>query len=529
MIVEDFVRNSQDQESMIYYFVIMSFGDPDYQEPTSYQEATHAVKHLNNNIVTSMGGDCPEMTCQAVEALLLYSGVSGPSPIYIFTDASSKDCDEDLMFELIDIARSFQHTLNFVLTGTCDDGEVDGNYTQLAAETGGNIYRLKDYEIYNLTEIIKGSVQSSIGEIPFYDEESGVREGNTYREKRSSHSYLNLDRQRRRIIYEEVALYVDETVGKLTIQVTFVNPADLRVLDAVSLIAKGNLRSKENGRSFGEECTEATGQKFGNTVHYAVNCPCVGEWRLKVPSSITNRFSYSAKTFGEFSIAFDAMFEHQPASAFDERTKQPCVGEKTTIWISTSQEDSITGDSITMILSESYSNSKNYLLSRSNNLKGFWSTTLRIPKFPFSIAIRGTTIEGNPFLRIHHTQIKPTTTCLKTVRIAPSINSIKAGGQTNIIISLKNKDTPKTYTINCFNDRRKDGFKTKITRPTYKHYGEVSKVTTEVNRSYYIYIQVRAPPVVGVGEVVKVKCLASSDDSDPVYKKYNLMVTSVYA
>ena len=45
--------------------------------------------------------------------------------IFIFTDASSKDCDDNLVEVVEDIAISHEDTINFVLTGIC--GEVSSD------------------------------------------------------------------------------------------------------------------------------------------------------------------------------------------------------------------------------------------------------------------------------------------------------------------------------------------------------------------------------------------------------------------
>ena len=525
-IAERFVTSSQNHEEYVNNFVIMSFGDPDIQEPTSYNEPNHAVNHVENKIIASMGGDCPENTCQAINELLMYSEMCSGSPVYVFTDASSKDCDYESVIDMVMIATSFEWKLNFVLTGTCNN-EVDGNFTELANATSGSIYRLKESEIYLLADIVEDSVSGSIGEIPYVDERENV-DWSFSRKKRDVQANFELERHRRSMSLVQLSFYVDETVGKLTIQVTFEYPADKRMLNGVKLVAAGDTDSRHSGRSADEpECKEVVGEKFGNIVHYVMYCPCVGEWRLSIPFSITNNWSFSAKTFGEFSIGFDAMFDYQPASRYNERTKQPCVGERSTLWVSITQEESIEGNDVTAIVRVS-NNSNQYRLVKSNTHKGYWTSTMKIPKDPFTIAIRGTTIEGNLFLRLLNTAINPTTTCLRTVRISPSQNTIKAGGQTDIIMSLKNKDTPKSYTIHCLNDRQNDGFKTKITRPRW-HYAEMSRINTEVGRSYYIFIQVKAPPIVEVGEMVTVKCFAHSDDSQSVFKAYEIMITSVYA
>ena len=489
----------------------MSFGDPDYEEPTAYWEPTQAVNHVNSKIVASMGGDCPEMTCQAIEQILSYSDMFSDSPIFVFTDASSKDCSEDLVTSVEDWAKDFSHTLNFVLTGTCGD-EVDGNFTRLAASTGGSIYRLEDEELYKMTDIVaEGTEGGSYLAYDDWDEDDWTDE-DWNRKKRDTSNELNahfLLRRTRQADFSSFVFYVDETVGRLAMQVTFKNRADRRLLDGITMTPQENCNTHN----------QETGSRFGNIVHYAVHCPCVGVWKIKVPSSFDNPWTFSAKTFGDFSIGFDVSFEQAASNGNVEQIKEPCAGDTAKMIITLTQRDSIDATSRIHVLLNGKSYDEIFRLNTSDESK--WYVDIRVPKIPFKVAVRGTTVAGNTFLRIHNTEIKPTTTCLKTEHIQPSAWTIKAGRVTTIIMSLENKYQMGEYKLFCFNDRQKDGFETKIERPRNR----VHRVI-DPDRLYYIFIKVKAPQVIEVGLVVNVWCVVRSDN-DRAIKSYRLM-TSLY-
>ena len=500
-IAEYFLKTELYYEDIIYNFVIMSFGDPDYEEPTAYWEPTQAVHHVNSKIVASMGGDCPEMTCQAIEQILSYGDMRADSPIFIFTDASSKDCEEDLVTNVREWAIDYSHSLNFVLTGTCGD-EVDGNFTQLAASTGGSIFLLEDDELYQMTDIVAEATED--GDYIAWDDWDDWDDDwpdHWDRKKRDTDS----ERE-----YTTISFYVDETVGRRAMQVTFEKQVERWLLDNTTMSPQDNCDTHN----------QETGSRFGNIVHYAVHCPCVGEWQIKVPYSSDNswKWTFSAKTFGDFSIGFDVNFEQSASNGNIEWTKEPCAGDTAKLVITLTQKDSIdVASRIDVILNGRSFDDIFKLRTRDT---GKWYVDIRIPKVPFKVAVRGTTVAGNTFLRIHNTEIKPTTTCLKTENIQPSALTIKAGRVTTIIMSLENKFQTGDYKLFCFNDRQRDGFETKIERPRNRMHRVI-----DPDRLYYIFIKVKAPQVINVGEVVNVWCVVRSS-TDRAIKSYRLMVAS---
>lgn len=523
-IAENFLKTDLYMDEVIYNFVIMSFGDPDYQQPTSYHEPSHAVNHVNNRIVASMGGDCPEMTCQAIEQMLSYSGLFNEAPIFIFTDASSKDCSDETVDLLLDWAQSYQNTFNFVLTGTCN-GEVDGNFTRMAAMTGGMVYRLEDDEIFKLADIVAEATEDSTyisyndyvydpyyhddyysdhDDYDYYDRKKRDAEDET---ESASATGLGLMRGKRQGGYITYAFYVDETVGRLTVQVTFEKHADRRLLEAITMTPQSNCNTHN----------QETGSRFGNIVHYAVHCPCLGEWQIKVPNhSYDNPFAWSAKTFGDFSIDFDLGFEQQTSSGDVEVTKQPCVGKNVKIVITLTQRDSIDDESRIFVVLEGKSNHDMFRLSSEDKEK--WYVEIKVPTVPFKVAVRGTTVAGNTFLRIHDTEIKPTMTCLK---MEYSGLTVKAGRGATIIMSSEYKMTGE-YKLFCFSDRQNEGFETKIERPRDRVHDVV-----DPDRLYYMYIKVKAPQFAQPGTVVTVTCIVRSIN-DRASKSHKLMVTDIF-
>lgn len=129
-------------------YLLVRFGDPDVGQAfvtDSADELLSAVSSLSPN----GGGDCPELSQAAlIEAL---DKADPNSRLYLFTDAGAKDSSR--RNEVISRAREKTTRITYSLTGTCSP--VDEAYIRGAAETGGQLFLLNQFETPQLFDLIK--------------------------------------------------------------------------------------------------------------------------------------------------------------------------------------------------------------------------------------------------------------------------------------------------------------------------------------------------------------------------------------
>ena len=304
---------------------------------------------------------------------------------------------------------------------------------------------------------------------------------------------------------------VDETVGRLDVNVVFGNEDELPLLSEVTLESKYTCDKK------------AERQRFGNTLYFKVYCPCIGVWELRFPAGVKN-WEFTAKSQGDRSIDFDIEFErYTNSSKFKEFTKQPCATEETTAWVTVYQHESLQKENrvfLHMSIDNRKYDGKTYALFRDqNNPSRFYATDVMIPEVEFMPAILGKTTLGSRFLRYQHNNIKPPSTCL-TVVSTP--NTIRPSGETVTAVRIQNRHTNNTYDIYCKPRQRDSEFTATVIFP--------ESMVLEVERvkvDYYFYVKVRAPHNSRPGTFVEVSCYAISwYGGEKVQRSFPLFVSS---
>jgi von Willebrand factor A domain-containing protein 7 len=129
-------------------WLLERFGDPDVGVPFVTSDSSTLLGAVNA-LSPGGGGDCPELSQTALlraveEALPL-------SRLYFFSDASAKD--SGLRRAVVRRAQDKGTRIIYALTGTCSP--VDEAYVIGAAETGGQLFVLNQFELSKLFDLIE--------------------------------------------------------------------------------------------------------------------------------------------------------------------------------------------------------------------------------------------------------------------------------------------------------------------------------------------------------------------------------------
>ncbi|TZF89755.1 HET-C-related protein [Cognatilysobacter lacus] len=145
---------SADPERAPDNYLLVRFGDPNVGGAMTTEDAS-VLQAAVAAISPDGGGDCPELS-QA--GLLNAVNASMPdSRLYLFSDATAKD--SATVNQVIAAAQSRGVELNYGLTGSCSP--IDPAYIRGAAETGGQVFRIRPDEIPKLFTVIKPQLQGN--------------------------------------------------------------------------------------------------------------------------------------------------------------------------------------------------------------------------------------------------------------------------------------------------------------------------------------------------------------------------------
>ncbi|MGB8509730.1 MAG: HET-C-related protein, partial [Pyrinomonadaceae bacterium] len=151
-IVNETRSNPDDQPDN---YLLVRFGDPDIGTPFVTQSAD-ALLSAVNALSAHGGGDCPEVSQGGL--LRAIDEANANSRLYLFTDASAKD--SSLRNEVISRAQEKSTRLSYALTGSCSP--IDEAYIRGAAETGGQLFFLNQFEIPRLFDLIKPQLSGDL-------------------------------------------------------------------------------------------------------------------------------------------------------------------------------------------------------------------------------------------------------------------------------------------------------------------------------------------------------------------------------
>jgi von Willebrand factor A domain-containing protein 7 len=155
------------------------------EKPKIRRNSTDFLKLLDNIIVRG-GGDCPEMALTGIYEGVKYS--KKKSIAFVLTDAYAKDYMR--YKEVILAVNKAQTSINFILTGECeDDGEDNPGfdvYENIADKSNGQVYRLKTDKISLVLKTIQMQLDDDFSMISCTTstkssvEEELLRDGHSY-------------------------------------------------------------------------------------------------------------------------------------------------------------------------------------------------------------------------------------------------------------------------------------------------------------------------------------------------------------
>lgn len=340
-------------------YMLVAFGDPDVGGALVTEDAA-TLQAAVASIRPSGGGDCPEL---AQAGLINAVNASMPdSHLFLFTDATSKDSSS--VNQVIAQAQGRGIEINYALTGSCSP--IDPAYIRGAAETGGQVFRLRPDEIPQLFTIIKPQLDGTQTTIV-----------------------------RRRVDLggggvERIAAPVDGFTKSLTIALS---------------VAENNVAAKQSVRVFrpsGEQVASTdAGIKvitLSSGLVYSIDNPQSGEWSVEV----TGYGPFTASVRGNSPIAF-SRFDFVDLNAdihggYDPIAGQPVsgtgsLGEATLLGPYATAHFNLIDDAGRVL--------QPLLLSQdfvSANPEHFLGES-PLPSVPFRIAVDGTDSEGHAFRR----------------------------------------------------------------------------------------------------------------------------------
>lgn len=145
---------SSDPENTPENYMLVSFNDPGVGTPMVSEDSAQLLSAVSALRPTG-GGDCPELS---QTGLLRAIGAANPdSRVYLFSDATAKD--SALANQVITQAQAEGIEVNYALTGSCSP--IDPAYIRGAAETGGQVFRLRPSEIPLLFDVIKPQLKGN--------------------------------------------------------------------------------------------------------------------------------------------------------------------------------------------------------------------------------------------------------------------------------------------------------------------------------------------------------------------------------
>lgn len=431
------------------------------------------------------------------------------SVMYVFTDASSKDCGR----YSASIKRTLKFTrapIFFILFDSCKP-TIDEKYVQMSTDTGGYTLLIKEKGVYNISDSVNGVFDKSsliCGEASDSSKSTiGQGDGDNDRKKRS--------------VTSSRVILVDTSMTRLQVAVTLTPPT---LLDQVTL-----LKPSQDS----DPCDSVTVSKStaDNTVLFDVKsgagaCPCTGEWRVVYPTA-ADKFTYSVKSSGDHLVSFDGYFvdEVGPTTVANY---EPCLGMEEKLVIKLNQGGKVNTNTL-----------KAKILAVAGN-KVYWEgdlspfqnsespnafiETLTIPPNMgtegFRIVLEGLLIDGTPFQRTSSQYFYPTSSCMRITEVG-KYHSLNPTSKTVITVMVKNNNNyEEVYQLGCSNSENYD---TVIGLPMvetgrkgkYKS-GRSNPIVLQSGQTAKFLVNITGPKskVLVNGRTVTVECIVTTSEGE---------------
>lgn len=264
----------------LYNYVLIPFHDPDVGPAIVTTSPEKFQEHLDNLFVQG-GGDCPEMS---LNAIILALEISLPgSFIYVFTDANAKDFDQTQ--KVLKLIQQKQSQVLFVITGDCGNQTISGSstaYELISAASSGQVFYLKKKDVNQVLKFVEESLQ--VNRVNLISTDTGHAADKTY--------YVPVDNA---LVELNIALS-----GKQS---------------ALNLY-------HPDGHLFTEEYELERLLSLKGAKIVSVKNPKPGLWKLVTSSN----GSHTLRVTGFSSLSFTSGFAVRPIRSLDEAMPQPVAG-----------------------------------------------------------------------------------------------------------------------------------------------------------------------------------------------------------
>lgn len=381
-----------DMGSGFYTFLLAPFKDPDYGPLETYADKGELLSALEELSVDG-GGDCNEMVMHGISEGL--HETEAYSPVFVFTDAGSKDLDEK--DSVMTLSQMLYSPLYFFLTPSPECDKDISEYEDLALETSGQVLLLDKEEIRNMSDFVRST---GVGRADII---SGTeRSGNGSRDKRGTGQKHNIQ------------FDVDDTVDTLVVTVNFRTNT-----------GSSYLLTPDDNLIIPKFVSAVTNMRL-----YEIHKPQPGIWLLKAITDIGDKFTYKVNSVSPTNIDFDFYFLVEQQSGKLVPAKHATPGKTMKLKLNIlGGADLIKPDRSIVFLVDTKGNviSTIQTLSLSKYYDYQYDGVFIVPDESFKVMVYGETQSGNPFTRTSQATITPSYGCLQASRSVIKYRMIRPG------------------------------------------------------------------------------------------------------
>lgn len=275
---------------------------------------------------------------------------------YIFSDATAKDYR--LYDEVVELIQKKQVTVNFLLTGDCDDATSVGYqiYHKLSRVSNGQVYDMNKNNVLEVLLAIRGTVSHNYAALKSVDVESAG----------TSNTDLN----------------VDKSISELSVSITGENPM-LSIRDPTNLTVHGN------------DSLTLKNLKLVN-----IKDPMDGVWKIEARADSSHSLRLNALS----DLKFEFGFSLDRVDGKSETSFQPLVGHKNILSVFISEPslvDTLSNTTIILVPSNPSERSVKFTIPlKKQNDKIYATHPFEVPRQMFKIQLNGFDVNGNAIERL---------------------------------------------------------------------------------------------------------------------------------
>lgn len=445
----------QENSGVQVEYSVTTFADPLAHNAESFRTKGELIKKLNS-LVPSIGGDCEEKTCSGIKKAIFSSSsfwTVHNTAMYIFTDASSKDCTREYM-TISRVLHVFKASAFFILFGSCKPDSIDRHYVSIAQKSGGFVLLIKNTGIYNITDTVNGAYDK---DALVYGEESD----NTRSVIGQGVHGMRLKRDVEEQQYGERSILIDTSIERFKL---FITATPSSVLSQVRLEKPKEGHPQLCGTlASGRENVVQKLSSADNSIVIDVttlSCPCTGLWTLRYPREAVT-FDYKVRSSGEFLVDFEAYFVDK-IDSFDVSSYSPCVGIEENLVIKLNQGEKVNRDTLTAKILGLAGRVVHWMGKLKEVDQGNYAfvSSLVLPTNigpeGFIIILEGKLVDGVKFQRSSSTHFYPTGSCLRTKDVT-NYYALTPFKYTIIKLTVSNNNNYEdTYLLTCENTENYD-------------------------------------------------------------------------